>query len=82
MIYASGYRRAFADWLPWPKAFDEQGFPIQVDGASTVVPGLFFLGMHLLRNRKSSLLASVGEDATIVANAVAQLRPEGGAQIS
>ena len=71
VIYATGYRPAFSDWLPWREAFDDQGFPIQVDGSSTVVSGLFFLGMHLLRNRKSSLLAGVGEDASIVANAAA-----------
>ena len=30
----------------------------QVDGASTAVPGLFFVGVHFLRTRKSSLLTA------------------------
>ena len=57
-----------------PGAFDELGFPLQVDGASTVAPGLYFVGVHFLRKRKSSLLFGVGEDAALVAAAVARLR--------
>ena len=53
-------------------AFDEMGFPITDDGASTTVPGLFFCGVHFLRTRKSSLLFGVGEDAALVAAAVAR----------
>jgi putative flavoprotein involved in K+ transport len=30
------------------------------------VPGLYFVGVHFLRKRKSSLLGGVGEDAEIV----------------
>ena len=33
--------------------------------------GLYFAGTHFLRKRKSSLLVGVGEDATIVARAIA-----------
>ena len=40
-------------------------------GASTVVPGLYFVGVHFLRKRKSSLLIGVGEDAAIVASQIA-----------
>lgn len=76
VIYATGYRPAFLDWLPWHDAFDDQGFPIQTDGASTVVPDFYFLGIHLLRNRKSSLLSGVGEDAAIVATAIARAQSE------
>ena len=42
------------------------------DGASTVIPGLHFVGVHFLRKRKSSLLVGVGEDAAIVAEHVAE----------
>ena len=35
------------------------------------MPGLFFLGTHFLRKRKSSLLIGVGEDAAIVAQRIA-----------
>jgi putative flavoprotein involved in K+ transport len=46
---------------------DELGFPIQKDGASTVIPGLYSVGVHFLRKRKSSLLIGVGDDAAILA---------------
>jgi Pyridine nucleotide-disulphide oxidoreductase len=71
VIFAGGYRPAYGDWIPCPGAFDEHGFPVQVDGASTVVDGLFFAGVHFLRKRKSSIFVGVGEDAAIVADAVA-----------
>jgi putative flavoprotein involved in K+ transport len=73
VIYGTGYRPAFQTWLPWEDALDDQGFPHQTNGSSSVVPGLHFLGMHLLRNRKSSLLAGVGTDAAILANTIAKL---------
>ncbi len=71
VIFASGFRPDFRSWLPWPAAFDDDGFPLQVDGASTVIPGLHFVGIHFLRERKSSLLFGVGEDATIIAHDIA-----------
>jgi len=71
VIFTTGFRPDYASWLPWRKAFDPQGFPLHDDGASTAVPGLFFLGTHFLRKRKSSLLIGVGEDAAIVAERVA-----------
>ena len=72
VVFAGGFRPDYRSWLPWPEAFDELGFPIQRDGASTVVPGLHFVGVHFLRKRKSSLLVGVGEDAAIVAEHVAE----------
>jgi hypothetical protein len=68
---AGGFRPAYASWIRCPGAFDELGFPIHEEGASTVVSGLHFVGVHFLRKRKSSLLIGVGEDATIVAGKVA-----------
>jgi putative flavoprotein involved in K+ transport len=73
VIFAGGFRPNYLSWLPWPNAFDELGFPFQRDGVSTVVPGLFFVGVHFLRTRKSSLLFGVGEDATIVSRHVGDL---------
>jgi putative flavoprotein involved in K+ transport len=70
VIFAGGFRPDYRSWLPWPDAFDEIGFPRHRDGESTVVPGLFFVGVHFLRKRKSALLMGVGEDATIVARRV------------
>lgn len=71
VVFTSGFRPHYAGWVRFP-AFDGMGFPIADDGASTVVPGLYFCGVHFLRTRASSLMFGVGEDATIVAGAVAQ----------
>jgi putative flavoprotein involved in K+ transport len=37
-----------------------------------VVDGLYFMGVHFLRKRKSSLLFGVGEAAAIVARTIAE----------
>jgi len=71
VIHASGFRPAYREWLPWPDAFDDLGFPIHEAGASTVVPGLHFVGVHFLRTRKSSSLLGVAEDAAVVAERIA-----------
>ena len=70
VLFAGGFRPSYQSWLPWADAFDEMGFPIQRDGKSTVVEGLYFVGVHWMRQRKSALLFGVGEDATIVAGAI------------
>lgn len=70
VVFASGFRPAYSDWVAFP-AFDDMGFPVTEEGASTVVPGLYFCGVHFLRKRKSSLLFGVGEDAAVVARAIA-----------
>jgi putative flavoprotein involved in K+ transport len=72
VIFTSGFRPDFRSWVPWPDAFEDAGFPLQIDGASTVIPGLYFVGVHFLRKRKSSLLIGVGEDANIIARAIAR----------
>jgi len=71
VIFTSGFRPDYSRWVQLP-AFDDLGFPITDDGASTVVPGLYFSGVHFLRKRKSSLLFGVGEDAGIVAGKIGQ----------
>lgn len=78
VIFAGGFRPDYSSLLPWPEALDELGFPVQHDGASTVVPGLFFLGTPFLRTRKSPLLSGVGEDAAVVATQIME-RPRGSA---
>lgn len=70
VLFAGGFRPDYG-WIRVPGAFDELGFPIQVAGASGAAPGLFFVGVHFLRKRKSSLLYGVGEDASIVARQIA-----------
>jgi putative flavoprotein involved in K+ transport len=76
VIFTSGFRPAYRRWVDFP-AFDEMGFPLQEEGASTVVPGLYFVGVHFLRKRKSSLLLGVGEDARLVADKVADRNHSG-----
>jgi putative flavoprotein involved in K+ transport len=76
VVFAGGFRPDYRSWVQWPEAFDDLGFPIHHQGASTVVPGLYFVGVHFLRKRKSSLLIGVGEDAALVAAAIAR---QGGA---
>ena len=71
VVFTSGFRPDYRSWLPWPEAFDELGFPVHENGASTGVPGLYFVGVHFLRKRKSSLLVGVGEDAALVAADIA-----------
>jgi len=71
VVFTSGFRPDYESWVDFPGAFDDLGFPAHRDGASTAVPGLYFVGVHFLRKRKSSLLIGVGEDAAIVARQIA-----------
>jgi len=71
VVFTSGFRPDYGRWVHLP-AFDDLGFPITDEGASTVVPGLYFTGVHFLRKRKSSLLFGVGEDAAIVAGRIGE----------
>jgi putative flavoprotein involved in K+ transport len=70
VVFTSGFRPDYASWVEIPDAFDELGFPMHDECESTVAPGLYFVGVHFLRKRKSSLLVGVGEDAAIVAQAI------------
>src|SRR3954468_24183101 len=72
VVFAGGFRPDYESWVDCPGAFDELGFPLHREGASTAVPGLYFAGVHFLRKRKSSLLIGVGEDARIVAGQIAE----------
>jgi putative flavoprotein involved in K+ transport len=74
VVVTSGFRPDYESWVECPGGFDEYGFPLQADGASDAAPGLYFIGVHFLRARKSSLLIGVGEDAAIVAHRIAAKR--------
>ena len=71
VVFAGGFRPDYESWVRFPGAFDELGFPVHEEGASTVVRGLYFVGVHFLRKRRSSLLNGVGEDAAIVVRQIA-----------
>jgi putative flavoprotein involved in K+ transport len=60
VLWATGYRPAFG-WIEL-QLFDEFGWPVQRRGV-TEAPGLYFLGLHWLHTRRSSLLFGVGDDA-------------------
>ena len=75
VIRTAGFRPDYARWMQFP-AFDAMGFPVTDNGASTVIPGLYFCGVHFLRKRKSSVLFGVGEDAAIVAQSLAHHRSQ------
>lgn len=71
VLFAGGFRPDYGSWVGIADAFDELGFPIHEDGASSAAKELHFVGVHFLRKRKSSLLVGVGEDAGIVARRLA-----------
>jgi putative flavoprotein involved in K+ transport len=70
VIVTSGFRPDYTGWIDLP-VFDDFGFPVVDKDLRTAVPGLFFCGVHFLRNRRSSLLFGVGDDAGFVARAIA-----------
>jgi pyridine nucleotide-disulfide oxidoreductase len=72
VICTGGFRPDYGSWMPWADAFDPIGFPLHVDGESTAVDGLFFMGVHFLRKRKSGILWGAEEDANVVADRVAK----------
>jgi putative flavoprotein involved in K+ transport len=74
VIFTTGFRPDYTSWVAAFNAFDEAGFPIQVDGSSTIVPGLHFMGVHFQRKRKSATLFGVAEDAAVLAEHVVSRR--------
>ncbi|MGF1469011.1 MAG: flavin-containing monooxygenase [Sandaracinaceae bacterium] len=72
VIWATGYRRRYW-WLHVP-VLDERG-EIRQRGGVTEAPGLYTLGIEMMRTRGSHSLDGVGADASaIVAHLSAQLR--------
>ena len=60
VLWANGFRPNHS-WIEGVK-IDAQGWPIHGAGVSPVT-GLYFVGLHWLRTRKSSLFLGVGDDA-------------------
>ncbi len=60
VIWATGYRNDYG-WIDLP-VLDARGAPLQKRGI-TSFPGMYFLGLHWMTGRGSSLLGWVGEDA-------------------
>lgn len=68
VIWATGYDFDYS-WIKFP-IYDDAGYPVQERGV-TSQPGLYFVGLHFLHNRKSGLLLGVGDDAANVAEHIA-----------
>jgi putative flavoprotein involved in K+ transport len=68
VLWANGFRPDHF-WIDGVET-DEQGWPVHDRGVSPV-DGLFFVGLHWLRKRKSSLFVGVGEDAEYVVSRLA-----------
>jgi putative flavoprotein involved in K+ transport len=67
VVWATGFVRRYP-WLHVP-VFDERG-EIRHDGGITPVPGLYVLGMHFQRSRKSAFIDGVGADAAFLADRI------------
>lgn len=74
VILTTGFRPDYR-WIDISSTVDDLGFPRQVDGTSTSVAGLHFVGVHFLRTRGSALLMGVGRDASVVADTIARRMP-------
>jgi len=67
LVWATGYGFSF-DLVKFP-VFDADGYPVQQRGA-TAQPGLYFVGLPWLHNKRSGLLSGVGADAGHVAGLI------------
>jgi len=67
ILWAIGFAFDYS-WAHFP-IFDADGYPIQTRGVTSVA-GLFFLGLHWLHKRKSTILLGVGEDAAYLAEQI------------
>ena len=68
VLWATGFTRRYP-WLRVP-VFDDHG-EIRHRHGITSVPGLFVLGMHFQRSRKSAFIDGVGADAAFLADQIA-----------
>jgi putative flavoprotein involved in K+ transport len=68
VLWATGFRRRYP-WL-WVPVLDERG-EIRHAGGVSPVPGLYVIGLHFLRRRKSAFLDGVGADAQALAEHIA-----------
>jgi putative flavoprotein involved in K+ transport len=68
VVWATGFTRAYP-WLQVP-VVSEAG-EIRHQGGITPEPGLYVLGLHFLRRRKSAFIDGVGDDARVLAGHVA-----------
>lgn len=65
LVLATGYRPNLS-YLAGLGALDEAELPLQTQGVSRTVPGLYFVGLSYQRNLASATLRGVGPDAARV----------------
>jgi len=68
ILWATGYKFDYS-LVRFP-ALDEDGYPVQSRGVSKV-PGLYFVGMHVLYKRNSGLPMGITPDAEYIAEHIA-----------
>ena len=66
IIWATGYRPDFS-WID-AEVTDETGWPLSERGISTVIKGLYFMGMPFQFGLTSGLVGGVGRDAAYIAD--------------
>ena len=70
VIFAGGFRPGYRSWLPVAPGVRRSRLPAPARRRQHGRPGLFFVGVHFMRTRKSSLLFGVGEDAGLVSGRI------------
>ena len=70
VIWCTGYRRDYS-WIGAPVMGDD-GYPVEVRGVSSTVPGLYFLGVPFSYAFTSMLVAGAGRDAKYVVDRIAE----------
>lgn len=63
IIWATGFGADFS-YLKTP-VLDKEGIPLHQNGISTVA-GLYFLGLHWLRSKKSGIIFGISDDAEFI----------------
>src|SRR5262249_35687086 len=72
VIWCTGFHPGFS-WIDIP-IFDAGGEPRHTGGVVTDVPGLYFVGLHLLYAFSSEMIQGVGRDAARIVHASAMAR--------
>jgi putative flavoprotein involved in K+ transport len=68
VLWCTGYRRDYS-FVPAVR-LDDDGFPLEHDGAAEGVPGLYFVGLFFQSAFSSHLVGGVGRDAKAVADQI------------
>ena len=72
VINCTGFKFSYSDLVDEPGLFGVGGYPEQKDGAATQHPGLYFLGLHWMRQWKSAIMLGCADDAEVVVAQIAR----------